>query len=61
MDVCLRIIFTYEYINVMTFKYIYIYIDVMLASDALSEFHNFTPSTGMDIALIFIRTITLIK
>ena len=59
MDVCLRIIFTYEYINVMTFKYIYF--DVMLASDALSEFHNFTPSTDMDIALIFIRTITLIK
>ena len=33
----------------------------MLTSDALSAFHNSTPSTGMDIALIFIRTLSLIN
>ena len=33
----------------------------MLTSDVFSEFHNFTPSTGMDIALIFVRTFSLIN
>ena len=57
-EVCLHGIFAYENVNVVTFN---LYLDIMLTSDSLREFHNFTLSTGMDIALIFMRTFSLMN
>ena len=55
-QVCLHGIFIYENINVMTFKFIFGHYANKRFVERIPQFH-----TGMDIALIFMRTFSLMN